>query len=416
MDALSARGLCTAACAGAAVVRERPHAPEELRDPDRDPEVQALLRLAMIDGVGPRRLRAAVRELGSARVLLAADADRRRRALGVEHAEPGPRERVARLLARCREHRVQVVGWHDRRYPPRLLHLTDPPPVLYVLGDIEHLHARQVAVVGSRRATAYGRRTARALSRALAEKGIVVLSGMALGVDGEAHRGALEAGGVSTAVLASGPERASPRRHRALYRALRERGAVASEHPPRTPSLGHHFPVRNRLMAALAAAVVVVEASKKSGALITAREANDMGRAILAVPGPVDSATSRGTNQLLVDGATPALGVQSILDAVGSMGPFAERGVHAQIGLALELSATELGEDAARLWKVLTAAPASIEHLARASELTVPRALAALTRLEVGGWVCQEPGLNFGRAQGGWDHTLPRILPKSPDS
>lgn len=353
----------------------------------------ALLRLAGIPGVGHRRLRAAVQAVGSARGVLALDAPVRAEALNVPRAEPGDASAAFHVLERCRTGGVRVLGWHEDAYPPRLLHLADPPPVLYVLGDPACLHRPQVAVVGSRKATAYGRRTARSLGRGLADRGLVVLSGMALGVDGEAHRGALEGGGVSTAVLASGPERASPRQHHRLHAALVRYGAVASEHPPATPSLAHHFPVRNRLMAALALAVVVVEATRKSGALITVREAAALGRDVLAVPGPVDAPTSTGTNQLLEDGVAPALDAASVLRALG-----VEDEPSREDPLQLPLAATgALGPDAGEIWQALAPDPRPVDELARRAGLPVARALAALTHLEMEGWARQAPGLAFAR-------------------
>lgn len=366
----------------------------------------ALLRLEAIDGVGRRRLRAAVQAVGTASEVLGLDAPLRRAALEVDRAEPMPERDARAVLDRCEALGVEVFAWHEPEYPDRLRHLADPPPLLYVLGDVMHLHAQQVAIVGSRRATSYGRRTARALARAIAAEGVVVLSGMALGIDGEAHRGALEAGGISTAVLASGPERPSPRQHARLHRALARRGAVASEHPPSTPSLAHHFPVRNRLMAALARAVVVVEATRRSGALITAREAAEIGREVLAVPGPVDAATSFGTNQLLADGATPALNGRSVLEALGQSRA-------AEPDLFDELSAAEAESDQERVWRALTSEPTAVDVLAGRAGIEVERALAALTGLELAGRIEQAPGLAFARGTPGWDPERQRILPES---
>jgi DNA processing protein len=365
----------------------------------------ALLRLSGIPGVGRRRLRAAVEAVGSGVALLALDGPLRSAALEVVRAEPEPAAAGRETLDRCRAVGVQVVGWHEAAYPARLRHLVDPPPLLYVLGDVRHLHAPQVAIVGSRRATSYGRRTARALGRALASEGVVVLSGMALGIDGEAHRGALQGGGPSTAVLASGPERPSPRHHTRLHRELVRRGAVASEHPPATPSLAHHFPVRNRLMAALAQAVVVVEATRRSGALITAREAAEMGREVLAVPGPVDAPTSYGTNQLLADGAAPALDAGSVLRS-------AFPGVRHEGSLPREVEPDVApGSDVALVWHALASAARAVDEVAGRAGLAPDRTLVALTRLELDGWVRQAPGLSFRRSEPAWDEGRARVLP-----
>ncbi len=352
-------------------------------------EVTALLRLLAIEGVGPARLREAVGAAGSAHRLVAWPDARRAAALRCRSA-PGTLAAARQVLADCRRTGVRVVAWHESAYPGRLRHLTDPPPLLFVRGDVTAFATRQVAVVGSRRATAYGRRAAHAIAGGLARAGVSVLSGMAMGIDGAAHVAALEAGGVSTAVLGSGPERAQPRSHARLYRRLCRQGAVASEHPPGTPALPHHFPKRNRLLAALSEAVVVVEAAERSGALITAREAVELGRDVLAVPGPVDSPTSRGTNALLRDGAALALDAASVLAALGLSGL-------AEQGSFRPAPPERLGTDAAAVWQELEAIPRSVDDLARVAGLDAATALSALTRLEVAGWARQSPGMRFQR-------------------
>jgi DNA processing protein len=360
---------------------------------DAHEERLALLRLLAVAGVGPRRLRAAVDTVGSGRRILALDARPRAAALEVARAEPGPAAEASAILERCRVAGVEPLAWGEERYPPRLRHLSDPPPILYVIGDAWRLHDHQVAVVGSRRATAYGRRSARALAGELARAGLTVLSGMALGIDGEAHAGALAAGGPSTAVLGSGAERAQPRRHTRLHRELVRVGAVASEHPPGTPALGHHFPARNRLLAALASAVLVVEAAERSGALITVREAAALGRDVLAVPGPIDAGTSRGTNALIRDGATPVLDGTSLLATLGVTLGVAGPDVRP----AAARPPVTLGPDADALWAALESRPLGVDALARTAGLDAPRALAALARLELEGWVSQDVGFRFRR-------------------
>jgi DNA processing protein len=175
-----------------------------------------------------------------------------------------------------------------------------------------------VAVVGARAPSAYGRRVARELGGALARRGLVVVSGLARGIDAEAHEGALAAGGVTVAVQGRGPDDVYPRAHRELAARIARAGAVVSELPPGAPPRPAHFPLRNRLIAGLAACVVVVEARERSGSLSTARHALDQGSEVLAVPGPIHAPTSRGTNRLLVDGARPCLGIDEILVALGT--------------------------------------------------------------------------------------------------
>jgi DNA processing protein len=203
-------------------------------------------------------------------------------------------------------------------YPERLRRLADPALLLWVRGAPEALSAPAVAVVGPRAPTLYGRLVARALGRALGGAGLVVASGLARGVDAEAHAGALEAGGRTVAFQACGPDRVYPPEHRALADRIAASGAVVSELPPGTAPRGAHFPLRNRLISGISLALVVVEARESSGSLVTARHAAAQGVDVLAVPGPIDAPTSRGTNRLLRDGAKPLLDVRDVLDAIGA--------------------------------------------------------------------------------------------------
>jgi DNA processing protein len=364
--------------------------PLEVDEHDLVEERVALLRLMGIPRVGPWRLWKAVQAVGSGRALLEASPFERGALLRVRSGDPAPPAEARALLARCEAAGVRALSWIEPAYPPLLRHLDDPPPLLYVMGDPARLHDVQVAIVGSRRASGYGRRAARALAGDLARAGITVLSGMALGVDGEAHVGALDAGGASTGVLASGPERAYPRRHQRLHRRLVERGAVASEQPPGTPALGHHFPARNRLLAALALGVVVVEAAEKSGALLTVNHALALGREVLAVPGPIDAPTSQGVNGLFRDGSKPAVDAGSVLKALHLLAP-------PEPATPCADPPVELGADAGAVWRALGSAPLAVDALARDAGLRAPRALAALVRLELEGWAVQEAGLRFRR-------------------
>ena len=227
-------------------------------------------------------------------------------------ATPDPPGRAA--LARAG---ALGLPWLSRRYPERLRRLTDAPPLLWVRGSLDALSAPAVAIVGARAASAYGCAVAHALGASLARVGIVVVSGLARGVDAAAHEGALEAGGITVALQGCGPERVYPAEHAGLARRIAERGALVTELPPGTPPRPAQFPLRNRLISALARAVVVVEARERSGSLSTARHAADQGVEVLAVPGPIDAPTSRGANRLLRDGARPLLEVRDVLDANG---------------------------------------------------------------------------------------------------
>jgi len=219
---------------------------------------------------------------------------------------------------------IHVMAWTDRRFPAALLTISDMPPALWYRGTLDALDAPAVAIVGSRAASAVALETAARLAADLAARGIVVVSGLARGVDSAAHRGALTTGR-TIAVLGSGLDRVYPREHADLAREIAQRGLVMSEYPPGTPPLPFRFPMRNRLISGLSRAVVVVEASARSGSLITAACALEQGRDVMAVPGNVLSGRNRGAHALLRDGAKIVEGADDIVEELG-WGPAAEAG------------------------------------------------------------------------------------------
>ena len=251
------------------------------------------------------------RRAGGAAALAAPDPDAlRERGLPAEAIAALADPALSRALDEERA-RTAAAGWalldrDDPRYPPLLLELAVPPPVLAVRGDLDALHAGGAAIVGARAATDYGQRVARILSRDLAAAGIVVVSGLARGVDAAAHRATLDAGGRTVAVMGTGLDRVYPAEHRRLADAIAAGGALVTEFAPRELPLTYHFPRRNRIIAALSWAVVVVEASRTSGSLSTARWAAEQGRVVLAVPGRVGDPGSEGPLALLRDGAPAA--------------------------------------------------------------------------------------------------------------
>jgi DNA processing protein len=226
-----------------------------------------------------------------------------------------PPDRALRERDRANASGVTLVARGDPAFPPGLLDLHDPPHLLWVRGALPDPSRLAFAVVGPRRPTSYGLAVTRRIAADLAEAGAVVLSGGARGVDGEAHDAALCARGTTVAVLGCGVDVAYPREHRRLFeRIVESGGAVASEHPLGTTPRPHHFPVRNRLLAGWARAVLVAEATFQSGSLITARLAVDLGRDVLAVPGPITSRASEGTNDLIATGARVLRGLADVVD------------------------------------------------------------------------------------------------------
>jgi DNA processing protein len=281
---------------------------------------------------------------------------------------------AARLLAGLG---VRLVRRGDGDYPASLLDLPDPPPALFVRGTLPE-KARAVAVVGSRAATPYGVEQATRLAADLADLGFGVVSGLARGIDAAAHRGALEAGGVTVAVLPGALDDIVPSDHRALAERIAERGAWLSEIVPGASITRGHFVRRNRLIAALTSATVVVQAAAKSGALVTAGWARRLGRPLFAVPGDVDRFESRGCHALIQSGA-------GLCECAGD------------VVRALPKSAGEGVE--ARLLAALGRAPRALEEVARAASVDLEQTLAALLRLEWNGLARSFPGQRWGRVE-----------------
>ena len=273
------------------------------------------------------------------------------------------------------------LGLRDPTFPPLLAAIHDPPSELYLRegGDEELLRRGSVAVVGARSCSAYGRSVARSLGRELAGAGLAVVSGMARGIDGEAHRGALEVDGVTIAVLGCGIDRDYPAAHAELARRICERGLVVSEYEPGVEPAPWRFPARNRIIAGLCRATVVVEARERSGALITADFALEEGREVFAVPGEITSALSAGTNALLRLGAAPVTRVDDVLELF-ELAPCAVTDV-------------PLGDVAHRLLEQLRDGALTADELVRTSGIAPARAAAALVELELAHRVALEDGV-----------------------
>jgi len=265
--------------------------------------------------------------------------------------------------------------------PELLRQIHDPPRTLFLRGSAsaDVLEQAAVAVVGARACSPYGSQVARMLGRELAAAGLVVVSGLARGVDGEAHRGALEAGGITVAVLGCGIDRDYPAAHAELARRICERGLVVSEYEPGVEPAPWRFPARNRIIAGLAAATVIVEARERSGALITADFALEDGREVFAVPGEITSILATGTNRLLGQGATPLTSAEDVLELFG-------------LAASQPPSAPPLGADAAAVVERLTEGAASADELARATGLAPGPLAAALTELELAGLATEAEG------------------------
>jgi DNA processing protein len=322
--------------------------------------------LTALRGIGPT-LAAAVRALDAERV--GAEEEHRARALG-----------------------IAILTLDDQDYPERLRLIPDPPRVLYCQGALLPQDGAGIAVIGARAATAYGRTVAERLGRELAAAGVTVISGLARGIDGCAHRGAIKGGGRTVAVLGTGLDRIYPPEHARLAAGIAAQGALLSEFPLGSEPEPWHFPLRNRVISGLARGVVVVEAAVRSGALGTADMALEQGREVFAIPGPITSPTSAGTNRLIRQGAGLVEGARDVLEAFPD--------------LAARLAATDaqpaapagLSEPERNLLCALGSAPLPIDDIIRVSPGPAAATAALLTALELKGLVRQHPGKIFARA------------------
>jgi len=273
---------------------------------------------------------------------------------------------------------------------PQLLRAVPSPPALWVRGALAAEDALAVAIVGSRRATPYGLATAERIAAELAARGVTIVSGLARGIDTAAHRGALEAGGRTLAVLGCGIDIVYPPENRALVRAIEARGALLSQFAPGTPALPGHFPARNRTLAGLALGVLVVEAAERSGALITAGFAGDLGREVFAIPGRITSDSSAGTNRLIQDGAKL---VSCWQDIVSELSEPWRRAVRSTVIDDVASTAPEVESVEGRMLRLLTPdEPRHIEELIARGGFDPASAATTLVVLELQGWVRQLAG------------------------
>jgi DNA processing protein len=298
------------------------------------------------------------------------------------------RDEAARDLDRVRAAGARIVTQRDAEYPPSLREIADPPPYLYVRGELRAADRLAVAVVGSRAASAYGRDVAATLGRDLAAAGVTVVSGLAYGIDAAAHGGALAGNGRTIAVLGSGVDVIYPREHAGLAEEIARHGAVVSELFMGTPPLPQHFPVRNRIVSGLARGTVVVEATERSGSLITARAALDQGREVFAVPGPITAARSRGTNLLLQSRAKLVTAAADVLEEIGVTVP--PPAAPAAGGSAAVTA--EMGAGARSIVDVLADGGADADELVARTGLTPPDVLRMLLELELAGIIYSLPG------------------------
>jgi DNA processing protein len=374
-------------------------------------ELTAWLALAGANGLTPAALRALLDAFGAPQAVRAESFDSLAAIAGEQAARAvlappaaGFDESVTRLAAWCSETGNALVSLDDPAYPPTLRTMHDPPPLLYVKGRLELLHAPGVAIVGSRNATPQGLEDAEHFAQTLAGAGLTVISGLALGIDGAAHRGALDGRGGTVAVIGTGADIVYPAGHRALAHALAARGAIVSEWPLGTPARREHFPQRNRLIAALARGVLIVEAALRSGSLITARLANEMGREVFAVPGSIHAPLSRGCHQLIKEGAKLTETPEDIFEELGiAPAPASAPNAPASASAAsvtvpaCPLDPPHVDVCAARVLDALGHAPATLEVLAARTDMPSAALQGKLLELELAGHISALPGGRFAR-------------------
>jgi DNA processing protein len=353
-----------------------------------DPDLADWFHLTSVPGLGPRTLRRLLAELGLPGAVLGASHATLARIVGDALAARilGPRADAAAMLDWAARSGNSVLTLADSAYPAQLLEVADPPPLLYVRGDSGLLARRALAIVGSRSATPQGLANAESFARAFSQAGVTIVSGLALGIDGAAHRGALDGPGGTVAVLGTGIDVAYPARNAALYEKIGAQGALVSELPLGTPAVASNFPRRNRLISGLARGVLVVEAAISSGSLITARIAAEQGRDVFAVPGSIHSPMAKGCHALIKQGAKLVESAADVLDELAIAGtPTTAASADATADIAGESLLAHLGHEVC-----------DIDSLAARAGLTPAEVSSMLLSLELDGKVASLPG---GRVQ-----------------
>ncbi len=365
---------------------------------------EAWLYLRSIEGLGDRTLVSLVQAWASPEAVLRATRDD----LVQSGCSPrladairrGPsrnaRRSMERELATLRRRGIEVRTLLDPSYPARLRMIADPPPWLYVSGNLTEADGLAIAVVGARRATPTGGLITEELARDLAGAGVTIVSGLARGIDAAAHRGALAGGGRTIAVLGCGIDTTYPAEHKALRREIEERGAVLCELPIGSPPQSHNFPRRNRIISGLSLGVVVTEAAAGSGSLITAQLAAEQGREVFAVPGFVKEETSRGTNALLKEGATL---VERAADVIEALRPQLDPSLRARLKSpgAEHRPIEDFGIQERLVYDALSYEPKIVDRIAEETSLAVPVVMAALLSLELRGCARQVSGQRYLR-------------------
>lgn len=358
-------------------------------------ELLDLLQLIMVSGIGPRLRRTLLDRFGTASGVFAASSAELLSVEGIgqkllmQIKNPDCRPAAERELEICRQKQIQLATRADPDYPQLLAEIYDPPQLLYYRGTLQPGDNLAIAIVGSRRCTPYGLQQSDRLSAALARAGMTIVSGLARGIDANAHHAAIQAGGRTLAVLATGVENIYPPEHIDLAKDITDNGALISEMPTKQAPVPGLFPQRNRIISGLSCGVIVVEASRKSGALHTARHALEQGRDVFAVPGRLDSLASQGCHDLIRDGATLIRDADDVLEMLGPLVRPVATGDNREVLSPRELN---LSDQERMVLNLVTTEQQHIDQLLRQTELEQSRVLSTLTILEMKRMIARLPG------------------------
>jgi DNA processing protein len=348
----------------------------------------AWLRLTLVPGIGGETQRKLLAAFGLPDAIFSAGRSAVHEVIGKKADllfDFDAQDAIERSMIWADEPGHTILTLADSNYPKSLLEIADPPSLLYVRGNPDLLQLRGLAIVGSRNATPQGIQTAENFAKSLAAKGLSILSGLALGIDAAAHRGALAAGGATVAVIGTGADRLYPARNRDLALQIAEQGAIISEFPLGTPVLAANFPRRNRIISGISCGVLVVEAATESGSLITARLAGEQGREVFAIPGSIHSPVARGCHQLIKQGAKLVETANDILEELGEI-----------TGAGMALPRFD-ESDAHPLLAALGHDPCSLDELVERTGMSADQLLGELLTLELAGNLSSLPGNRYQR-------------------
>ncbi|MEN6371120.1 MAG: DNA-processing protein DprA [Armatimonadota bacterium] len=358
-------------------------------------DIRSWLRLSKLE-LAPRRATALVERFGSPEAVFSATETELRSVEGLtgrsleKLLSPEPSD-LDRSLDTLQEKNIRLISFQDKDYPANLQQIIDPPVVLFVRGELKEPDKFAIAIVGSRRASIYGRSMAERIAKDLSNRGLTVISGGARGIDAMAHKGSLAAGGRTVAVLGCGIDICYPTEHKELFDRVAENGAVVSEFSPGTPPEGWRFPARNRIISGLSIGLLVIQAPASSGALITARYAQEQGRDIFVLPGNVDDVRNQGCHALIRDGATLVESADQIMEDLGIQ---AEDNIKPQLTFEFE----SLTDEERKLVETLSLQAKHVDQIIQEAKLPAPQVIGMLTMLEMKGIVKRVPGNAYVRA------------------